>query len=263
MAGPDFDTSLTEGQISLPAGVRCTLGTQTIRKSDVGRTARITGDLDSAATALLERSVLRAAEPVDPATVLAAERAIVRERFGGSVGRYRSALAGAHVTLADARAIIADRISRERIEQRFRPRSSPAADVSSFLTTYASTSVRRVAVSPRAPWLGDVDSGLALATLAPPEVFRLPTRRRAAIDTIDGRFQVQPLGAALPLFALPPAQAVSVAQAVLGRFARDAVFGSWLATQEKTLLQNAVCIRDDVPDSGDVDLTAWVPFLGE
>src|SRR5581483_580013 len=30
LAGPGFDASLTEGQIDLPAGVRCTLGTQTI-----------------------------------------------------------------------------------------------------------------------------------------------------------------------------------------------------------------------------------------
>src|SRR6185312_7041853 len=45
-AGPGFDASLTEGQIDLPAGARCTLGTQVIRKTDVGRAAALTGDLD-------------------------------------------------------------------------------------------------------------------------------------------------------------------------------------------------------------------------
>ena len=262
LAGPDFDTSLTEGQIVLPAGVRCTLGSQRIRKVDVSRAAQLTGDLDSAASALLERAVLRAAAPVDPATTLSAERAIVRDRFGGSVARYRSALQAAHVTLADARAIIADRIARERVEQRFRPRPAPAADVAAFLTTYAATSVRRVAVDPRAPWLGDVDEGLAVATLAPAEVFQLRSGRKATIDTIDGRFQVQPMGPALPLFALPRAQAEGVARTVLDHFARDAVYDGWLRTQETALLGNAVCIRDDLPATGDVDLTAWVPFLG-
>ena len=65
--------------------MRCTLGDGRILKSDVGRTAALTGDRESAATALLERAVLRASEPIDPQTVLAAERAIVRDRFGRSV----------------------------------------------------------------------------------------------------------------------------------------------------------------------------------
>ena len=102
LAGAGFDASLTEGQIVLPAGIRCTLGAQTIRKADVGRAATLTGDLDSAASAMLERAVLRGADPIDSTTVLAAERAIVRDRFAGSVARYRAGLAAAHVTLADA-----------------------------------------------------------------------------------------------------------------------------------------------------------------
>ena len=85
LAGPGFDTSRTEGQLALPSGVRCTLGTGRILKSEVGRTAALTGDHESAATALLQRAVLRSREPVDPQTVLAAERAIVRDRFGRSV----------------------------------------------------------------------------------------------------------------------------------------------------------------------------------
>ncbi|HEX6761766.1 MAG TPA: hypothetical protein VF094_03085 [Gaiellaceae bacterium] len=263
LAGAGFDTSLTEGQIILPAGVRCSLGTQTIRKSDVGRTATLTGDLDSAASALLERTVLRAAEPVDPATVLAAERAIVRDRFGGSVAAYRAALAAAHVTLADARAIVADRLAKERVEERFRPRPASARDVADFLTTYAATRVRLVEVQPRAPWLGDVDRGLAVETLAPAQVFGIANGRTATIDTIDGRFHVTALQTAQPLYALPHAQAVGVARQVLGRFARDGVFQSWLRGQEGKALASAVCARDDLPAEGDVDLTARVPFLGD
>ena len=263
LAGPGFDTSLSEGQIALPPGVRCSLGTQTIRKADVGRVAVLTGDLDSAASAMLERAVLRAAEPIDPATVLSAERAIVRDRFGDSTPAYRASLADAQVTLADARAIIADRLGRERVEERFRPRPPSAASTAAFLATYAATRVRLVTVAPRAPWLGDVDQGLAVETLAPIQVFRLATNRSATIDTIDGRFTVRPLAPALPLFALSRAQAAGVAKNVLDRFARDDVFQSWLRGQEGKLLGSAVCARDNLPSAADVDLTAWVPFLGD
>ena len=263
LAGPGFDASLTEGQIILAPGVRCSLGAQTIRKADVGRAAALTGDLDSAASAMLERAILRAAEPIDPQTVLSAERAIVRDRFGGSTPAYRAALVDARVTLADARAIIADRLGRERVEERFQPRAPSAASVQAFLTTYAATRVRLVTVAPRAPWLGDVDQGLAVETLAPIQVFRLATNRNASIDTIDGRFTVRPLAAPLPLFALSRAQALSVARNVLDRFARDDVFQSWLRGQESKLLGSAVCARDQLPAEADVDLTAWLPFLGD
>jgi len=73
---------------------------------------------------------------------------------------------------------------------------------------------------------------------------------------------VRPLGPALPLLALSPNQARSVARGVLGRFATLDVYERWLRTQEIHLLANAVCIRDAVPTRGDVDLSTWVPFLG-
>jgi hypothetical protein len=262
LAGAGFDSSRTEGQIALPVGVRCTLGDQRITKDEVARTAAITGDRGSAASALLQRVVLRAEEAVDPSTVLAAERWIVRDRFGGNVARYVAALSDAHLSLPAARAIVADRLARGRVQERFRPRLPTAAQIAAFISTYAATNVRLVEVDPEAPWLGDAVRGFAVQTLAPNEVFALPTGRRARIDTVDGRFAVSPLGPSLPLLALPPARARDVAQGILGRFARDAVYQGWLRSQEATLLGEAVCVRDDLPVEGDIDLTAWVPFLG-
>jgi hypothetical protein len=262
LAGVSFNTSLTVGQISLPAGVRCTLGPHTILKADVGRTAALTGDLGSASSALLQRVVLRAQMPVDPATVLAAERAIVRDRFGGSGSRYRASLAALHLSVRDARAIIADRLARDLVKARFRPKPPTSSQVSEFMTTYAGTQVRLVTASPEAPWLGGAVRGLAIETIAPEEVFKLPQGRQRTIDTLDGRFRVRALGPALPLYALAPSSAANVARAVLGRFAKDAVYDRWLRTQQSALLANAVCARDDVPSTGDVDLTAWAPFLG-
>lgn len=261
LAGVAFDQSLTEGQIVLPPGARCTFGQATISKSDVGRAAALTGDLGSAATALLERVVLRADEPIDAGTVLASERAIVRDRFGGSVTRYRAALAAAHVTLADARAIISDRLARDRVKERFKPKPATPRQVADFTETYAATSVRLVSVDQPAPWLGGARRGFAVETFAPEQVFTLPVGSKKAIDTLDGRFTVRALGPSLPLYAVAPARAHDVAQAVLGRFAKENVYQHWLRSQESALLGQAVCARDDVPASGDVDLTLWAPFL--
>jgi len=261
VAGASFNQSLTEGQIALPAGVRCSFGQSTISKSDVGRTAALTGDLGSASTALIERVVLRTDQPVDPATVLASERAIVRDRFSGSVSRYRAALATAGITLADARAIIADRLARDRVKERFRPKPATAEQVSDFVSTYAATNVRLVSVDQPAPWLGGARRGFAVETIAPDEVFALPIGRKKAIDTLDGRFTVRALGPPLPVYALAPPRARDVAQAVLGRFAKDDVYQRWRRGRQIALLADAVCARDDVPAPGDVDLTLWAPFL--
>jgi hypothetical protein len=261
LAGAGFDASLTEGQIVLPAQVRCTLGTGRILKSDVARTALITGDRDSAATALLQREVLRAESPVDPITVLSAERAIVRDRFGRSVARYRAALRDAHLTLQDARAIIEDRLARNRVQERFRPRPASGAQIAEFVSTYAATRVRLVEVDTKAAWLGGAFRGFAVETIAPDQVFTLRQNRKTTIDTSDGRFTVRPLGPPVPLLALSPVQASTVARGVLGRFATLDVYERWLRTREIHVLANAVCIRDAVPARGDVDLSAWVPFL--
>ncbi len=263
LAGANFNASLTEGQIILPKQVRCTLGKRRILKSDVARAALLTGDRDSAATALLQREVLRAESPIDPFTVFAAERAIVRDRFGRSVNRYRGALRDANLTLPDARAILEDRLARDRVQERFRPHPATGAQIAEFLSTYAATRVRLVESDPRAPWLGGAVRGFAVETIAPSEIFSLRQNRKATIDTIDGRFTVRPLGPPLPVLALSPIQASTVARTVLGRFAKLDVYARWLRTHQIHLLADAVCIRDAVPARGDVDLSAWVPFLGD
>jgi hypothetical protein len=194
--------------------------------------------------------------------VLSAERAIVRDRFGRSVARYRTALAELHMTLADARAIVADRLARDRVKERFRPRPPTSTQISEFTSTYAATNVRLVSVDQAAPWLGGALRGFAVATIAPEEVFLLPQGKARRIDTIDGRYVVRALGPSLPLYALAPPRAQDVARAVLGRFAKDDVYDRWLRARESALIADAVCARDAVPARGDVDLTGWAPFLG-
>jgi hypothetical protein len=194
--------------------------------------------------------------------VLAAEHAIVRDRFGRSVERYRAALRDAQLTLQDARAILEDRLARDRVQERFRPRPASAAQIAEFISTYAATRVRLVEVDPEAPWLGGAFRGFAVETIAPGEIFTVRQNRTTTIDTIDGRFAVKPLGPPLPLLALSPVQERTVARDVLGRFAKLDVYERWLQAHQIHLLADAVCVRDAVPARGDVDLSAWVTFLG-
>jgi hypothetical protein len=164
--------------------------------------------------------------------------------------------------LPDARAIIEDRLARDRVQERFRPRPATAGQIAEFVSTYAATRVRLVEVDPEAPWLTGAFRGYAVETIAPRQIFSLRQNRRTTIDTVDGRFTVRPVGPAVPLLALSPEQASTVARGVLGRFAKLDVYERWLRTREIYLLANAVCVRDAFPARGDVDLSAWVPFLG-
>jgi hypothetical protein len=94
-------------------------------------------------------------------------------------------------------------------------------------------------------------------------VFTLPQGQATNLDTIDGRFAVKPLGPSLPLYALPPANQTSVARQLLGRFAKDQVYAGWLHKEEDALMNKAICSGDQLPAVGDVELGAFVPFLGE
>jgi hypothetical protein len=259
LAGAGFDASLTDGQLVVPNGARCVLTKGAIARDPLYRLTQLTGDPDFAASVLLERAVLAEQQPVDPVSVVSAERLVVQSSFGGSRSRYLAALAKAKLTLGEARAIIADRIARDRVQARFKPRARSAAEVAAFAQTYGAQPVRLVRVSPAAPWLGGAEKGWAVSTLAPERVFRLG--KAARIDTPDGAFHVQPLGPAVPLGLLPAATGRAVAQASLQRLARANVYASWLAAQERAQLAGATCLRDDLPATGATDLSPFVPFL--
>jgi hypothetical protein len=259
-AGADFNASLTEGQLDVPAGARCVTGAGVlIDRNAVSRFTTVTGDPGYAASVLLEQAALRAEQPVNPKDVASAERAVVVASFGGDRARYRAALTAAKVTLADARAIIGARLRRDEVEARFRPPSPSATQVEDFLSTYANQQVRLVTSTRSAPWLGGATRGWAVATLAPAEVFTLTVGGR--IDTPDGAFDVAPQGAVLPLGLLPRSEAVAAARTALGRLARESIYRNWLHSTETKLLASASCLNDQVPTAEATDLSPFVPFL--
>ena len=258
-AGAGFDASLTDGQLTLPAGSRCVLANGRIDRLPLYRLTRLTGDDAFAASVLLERSVLRKEAPVDPVSVLAAERYVIASSFGGSRPAYLAALARARLSLGEARAVVADRIARDRIQARFKPRRHALAEVEDFVASYIAQPVRLVHVTPAAPWLGGAKRGWAVSSLAPESVFTL--RQATLIDTPDGVFHVRPLGPSLPLGLLPADVGRAVARGNLERLARDDVYARWLGAQERAQLDGATCLRDDLPTTGATDLTPFVPFL--
>ena len=121
-----FDDDLRAGQIDLPAGVRCALDDKRVTTNEIGELARMTGDPELAFSVLYARLVEQRAALVRVKDVLAAERAIVRNRFGGSRASYLAALARERATLAVAHGAIGDELRRRELAERLAPRRVPS-----------------------------------------------------------------------------------------------------------------------------------------
>ena len=104
----------------------------------------------------------------------AAERAIVRYRFGGSGAAYRGALARAGASRSIALGVIADELRQARIERRFQVKSPSGAQIASYRESYSDTPARLVEATPAQWWLGRRSRGVAIEGLAPAAVFRHP-----------------------------------------------------------------------------------------
>ena len=261
-AGKGFDASLTEGQLVLPSGTRCTLYGRPLTESAISALRPIIGDPDVAFSAAFARVVTTLQVPLKPKQISDAERAVVAARFGGSFAAYRAALAKAHASVGAARAVIADELRQMKIERGFRVGGVSTADVREFYATYAQSLVRLVQTKTRAPWLGNRTRGYALADTAPPQLFSLPLGGKwKTVRTMGGTFQVKALDDAVPLGALPLDVARQPVVDALQGIARSDRYESWLMARERQLDDQAVCRRDVQPDPSFVDLTDYLPFL--
>nr|MBA2384612.1 hypothetical protein [Actinomycetota bacterium] len=231
-AGPRFDASVGVGQLDhLPRGVVCSLPEGDITTSGVAPLVRALRDRDIAKSVLLERLVLRQEVPLDTRAMLTAELALVDDRFGGRVTAYLAALARARLTRPAARALLADELRREAIRRRFAPPRPTAAAVAEFHRTYAGLQVRLVETARPVAWLGGATRGFAVETFAPARIFSLA--RTGRIHTIHGPVEVEPLGEAVLLGTMPLQDARPAIEASLKRFARAAVYESWLANAQE------------------------------
>ena len=261
-AGPGFDADLQDGQIQLAAGSECVLGADTITTADIDALARLTGDRDVAATALLERLVeRRSAGEVAESDVLDAERAIILTRFRGVRRLYEEALGRAAIGLEQARAILADVLRRARVQATLPVPEPTAATIADFYAANADISVRLVEASPAASWLGGRTRGLALSSIAPLRVFQFATGVVEGMRTTAGRFSVRAIGQAVPLGSLSLGVATPAIRDALMAYARADALEAWNAARQPAALDVATCLRDDLPPVGSVDLTLYVPYL--
>jgi hypothetical protein len=260
-AGAGFDASRDDGQIQLSAGTQCTVAGAPISNAAIQNLARVTGDRDTAFTALFARTVESRLVPVSSHAVLDAERGLISERFGGSRSAYLAALGSEHATLTMARAVIADELRREQIESRLFAPPPPEREIQTFYGSYPDVLVRAVEAKPAPGWLGNRTGGIAITQLAPETVFKVATGRVAAIRTAEGRFLVRALGPPTPLAAVPLAQARPAIAAALREFARGEAYERWTEARQKGALGQTTCVRDELPIPAAVELSAYAPFL--
>ena len=261
-AGKGFNTSLTEGQLTLPAGIRCTLYGRPVTESTISSLTPVTGDPDVAFTAAFARAVTSLQVKLKPKQLADAERAVVAGRFGGSFARYRAALAKAHASPGSARGIIGDELRRVTIESGFRVAGPTSVEVNEYYETYGATRARLVQTKTAAPWLGMRKRGLALEAMAPPQLFSLPEGGGwHSVRTMRGIYQVRALDSPVSLGALPLDVARPAIVNALKELARSDRYEAWLLARERVLDEQAVCRRDAQPEVGVVELTDYLPFL--
>ena len=262
VAGAGWDASMTEGQIRLPAGVQCTIGKHAITNGAIDELQRLTGDREIAYSALLARAAESEYAKVSSRAVLAAERAVIAQRFNGNAAAYRDALAQAGATVNLARGILGDELRREAIAQTLPVRTPSAAEVATFYESYPELLVRAVSAKPAPSWLGGRTVGLALDAIAPPGVFDLHEGAVHTLLTIGGVYRVRVTGDAQPLGTIPLAIVTPAIRAALASFARGVAFGSWTVARQRSTLAETTCRRDELPGPAAVELDSFLPFLG-
>jgi hypothetical protein len=259
--GKQFNASRVEGQLRLPSGAMCKIGASTIGMTAIAKLNRLVGDRDVAYSALLARLADSSGVRVTSKDVLAAERAVIALRFGGSRGSYVAALARARASVEVARGILADQLRRRRHASRFRAPAPSAASVAAFYFSYPDLLVRTVEAAPAPWWLAGRRTGLAISSFAPEQLFRAPAGRRSTLTTLEGRFAVRPIDLPRPLGSVPVSQLRPSIAGLLRQHARlDAAVRS-SASRQQSLLQQAICRRDDLPQPAVIELTDFLPFL--
>jgi hypothetical protein len=260
-AGRHFNRSLTQGQINLPAGERCTVGSQVVLGSAVRKLARVTRDPEIAFTAVYERAALRPLERPTAGQVLAAERWVVSTNFHGSVAEYHAALRKAHATVEIARDVLADELVRLRLEARLKVPAPTKGQIAAFYANYAQVLARAVRSRPAAPWLGG-RRGVAIEGFAPDRVFKFPRHQWSVVRSPLKTYKVEATGPSMALGAEPLAQARPSIKAAITQIERDDAFRQKVARVETRALRHTACRRDILPALDAVELTDYLPFLG-
>jgi hypothetical protein len=260
MAGEAFEPSLTEGQPPRGSSV-CLVGEARMTRRAVDGLASLTRERSFAMSTLLARLVMREQARVSEGEVLAAERAIVKARFGGSFARYGAALTRAQANRTIALGAIEDELMRREIAHKIRVGPPSGKAIADYYKTFAAIPARPVEARPAQWWLGDHPVGLALSGLAPAKAFSLPGGTFSKLANGKRKVRMRALGEALPLGAFPLSFARRSIRAALVESARETAFQNWLTSHETEALRRTTCARDELPIAASVDLTGLLPFL--
>jgi hypothetical protein len=260
-AGPGFNSSMTEGQITLPGGVQCVIGAARLEDNAIRRLVSVTKDRQVAYSALFARTVESRYAAVTTADVRALERAVVSARYHGSYGAYRSALAKAGASVPVARGILGDELRQAAIESRIKVSSPSSAAVFSFYEEYGSLPARPVGSKTAPWWLGGKKTGLAISSVAPEQVFAAPLGRWTTVVSASGEWKIRAQGPVSPLAAFSLAKARPAIRAGIQQASRTNAYQSWTAGKQRAALKQTACRRDALPAVGAVDLTSYLSFL--
>ena len=255
-----FDQDLRAGQIDLPAGVRCVLGSGAVTTNQIADLARVTRDSEVALSALFARLVESRSAAVTGNQVLAAERTLVANRFGGNRGSYLAALRRDRATLTVARGVIADELRRRALQARLRVRVPAVSQLAEFQDTYGTMLARELVVEPAPSWLPG-GRGLVLEPDAPARVFSLRTDATVTIRTFEGVFRIRAVDETTPLGAVPFALARPALARSLRTAARGDAYHVWTARTQNDALDGIRCLRDRLPAVGAVELASFLPYL--
>jgi hypothetical protein len=261
VAGKNFNTSRTQGQLILPGGAQCRIGVNTIPMSGIARVNRFTGDRDVAFSALYRRHVESRYYRANPRAVLAAEQSIVRSRFGGSRSAYATALGRLGATLKDARLIIGDQLRRREIANHLSVPWPSAGAVATFYNSYPDVLARPVRVNRVPWWLGGQKRGYAIAAFAPAGLFTVPSGRWLTLHEEKGSYAVQVSGEVQPLGAVSLGAARRSIAAGLHGAAQDDAAIAWSARRQEALFSETICRRDQLPLVSSAELSDFAPFL--
>jgi hypothetical protein len=198
---------------------------------------------------------------VPSARMAATERIVISSRFRGSRGAYLGALRARRASAAIARGIIGDALRRAEIAQTLKVPSPTPSQVALFYLSYPDALVRLVRADTAALWLGGRRRGYALSPPAPPEIVTAPLGKRTTVVGPRGPIRVTAVEQTLPLGAVPLRLAATAVRTALHGFARGAALDAWALEAQNSALNRIVCLRDDLPSVGAVDLTSYLPFL--
>jgi len=268
--GAAFVTSLKEGQLSLlSSGTQCLVGSRALPVGQIDALAAVTGDRETAYSALYERIVESQYARVSTKSVLAAERAVIDQSFGGSRADYVAALRAAHANVPIARGVLGDELRRALVEHTLYAPPPSESQVETFYTSYPDLQVRLVQAKPRPAWLGldpkaavgASSRGLALSQVAPDRVFTMRRGQTSVLRTSEGDIEVKVLAEPQTLGAVPLAKVKTTIAAALREFARGDAFEQWTVGKQRYVSNTALCKGDDLPQPSAVDLTQFLPFL--